>query len=818
MTVGIKDSLAETEAAALGLADATRAAVQGAEEEIQASADRAAEILSTMGDDISLEDAKALGASYAEQIGEGITAGLPDDPLAAMLTNFEGAAASIATQSGIITAAINSIPETRIATARMEGTVEFLRVVGIVNSALASIQDKTVTITTNYVSGSGYPTDFQSPTLGIQHALEDVVDFVDKNFPVEFEVSIARSTPAPDLPGYGGSLLDNLETFAHDVERFMDLMVALAKQYKGKGKNIAKNFTAAVAEMLGSVSSMIKSLSTLPDYTSPSQATIDALAEDMGKIMGALQRVARGIEEERIERAEEVIQSATNMAGNIAKTIEGLTALRSYTSPTVDEIAAFERDLRLIMESLLRVAEQFDAETVTATEDMMNAALTMAGNVDRAVKGITSLRDYSSPAPASVGAFARDLEIVVNAMLSVAAKLNSEGVIASEELLDSATAIAANVGQAVGGLVELLEYPHTWEIALNASVFVRDLQVVVNALLTIADNFKDGVIASEELLDSATSIAAGVGQAIRGMIELTEYPHTWDIALNTAGFVRDLQVVVNALLGLAATFEAEGVIAAEDMVDAATSMAADVGRAVGGLVDLASYYGISATTIDRFVSDLGHLVGRLATSLEAMTPEEAEQMAATGEMLASIGQGIGSGFQALVDIATYRGGLDLGLDSYLADLQTLLDAYVGIEAMLPPAETAETIGNTLEALGRGVAAAFDALVSIATYRGGIGAGLEAFISDIYLLASAMKDLGSSIPDWLVPGSPTPLELGLRGISTAAQQASMALPMVMQPPSNTYNISVGPNTISNGMDLAGFEARTMRVVNRALREG
>lgn len=39
---------------------------------------------------------------------------------------------------------------------------------------------------------------------------------------------------------------------------------------------------------------------------------------------------------------------------------------------------------------------------------------------------------------------------------------------------------------------------------------------------------------------------------------------------------------------------------------------------------------------------------------------------------------------------------------------------------------------------------------------------------------ALSGIANSLPDWMVPGSPTPLELGLRGITAAAKDASGAL--------------------------------------------
>ena len=275
-----------------------------------------------------------------------------------------------------------------------------------------------------------------------------------------------------------------------------------------------------------------------------------------------------------------------------------------------------------------------------------------------------------------------------------------------------------------------------------------------------------------------------------------------------------MRLALDALLALAAEYDREQVLETEEFAGAALAMAGHVGRAVEGLASLASYRGIGGGTIDRFAADLGAVLDGLLAMAAAIAPADLERLTTLGETLGAVSGGIGAGFRALVDVATYRGGVEMGLDAYIRDLGSLAAAYAGLEDGLPSGETAAAIGATLEALSRGTTSAFDALVSVATYRGGIGAGLEAFISDVYQLVAAFQELGDAVPWFFIPHSPPPLAQGLAAIKREMVGLAIAAPRVISQVSSP-TINIGPNTVSGGIGLAEFEARVSRTIRNEL---
>jgi hypothetical protein len=120
--------------------------------------------------------------------------------------------------------------------------------------------------------------------------------------------------------------------------------------------------------------------------------------------------------------------------------------------------------------------------------------------------------------------------------------------------------------------------------------------------------------------------------------------------------------------------------------------------------------------------------------------------------------------------------------------------------------------------------------------GGISGVIEAVVGWIDKMITNLSNL--ELPDWLTPGSPTPFEIGLRGIAKALKDvngmtasinlvpnqlayaaAGISPTMSNYPVSNSrvsnISINMGGVNISNGMDESSFISRIEYAVGRAL---
>jgi hypothetical protein len=116
-------------------------------------------------------------------------------------------------------------------------------------------------------------------------------------------------------------------------------------------------------------------------------------------------------------------------------------------------------------------------------------------------------------------------------------------------------------------------------------------------------------------------------------------------------------------------------------------------------------------------------------------------------------------------------------DAILKVFKLTLDAVV--IALQVTAITAQGVAGGVERvreamdIAKGIANNFGVIARHAmnSARDGVNSAISAFNR----MAAAIRNAVNSIPDWLIPGSPTPFEVGLRGIASAGDQVDRVLP-------------------------------------------
>lgn len=98
---------------------------------------------------------------------------------------------------------------------------------------------------------------------------------------------------------------------------------------------------------------------------------------------------------------------------------------------------------------------------------------------------------------------------------------------------------------------------------------------------------------------------------------------------------------------------------------------------------------------------------------------------------------------------------------------------------------------------------------IETVRGNWQAMADTFTATKDAIANAGSALGDNIPDWLIPGSPTPFEMGIRGITAALDGMSAAVPNAGANGGNT-TVNMGGQSFSFANDAAGQNQALMTV--------
>jgi TP901 family phage tail tape measure protein len=169
-----------------------------------------------------------------------------------------------------------------------------------------------------------------------------------------------------------------------------------------------------------------------------------------------------------------------------------------------------------------------------------------------------------------------------------------------------------------------------------------------------------------------------------------------------------------------------------------------------------------------------------------------------GDVLTFLG-GVGTMLTGL-----FTGDLELAREGARTVLTSLGEMFTGLlgGALQLVGDLLNTVGGALSAFGGTAAEIGDAISGVADLIHGLG---DAFASiklpDLGGFIDQLKSI--DVPDWLKPGSPTPLEMGLRGISAAMKEAA-ALSAGMMAPSPALPLA-GGGSAGYRSDNASYQA-------------
>lgn len=372
-----------------------------------------------------------------------------------------------------------------------------------------------------------------------------------------------------------------------------------------------------------------------------------------------------------------------------------------------------------------------------------------------AEKGIGRLTDLFSSIPAPVGLAAGAIAAVGTATIGVGSKLIGLGSDAEEMSSKFNVVFGTSAPEAIAALdefgntvgrskFELMEMAATVQDTFVPLGFARDEASGMSTELTklAVDMGSFNNVADDQVMLDLQSAIVGNHETMR----------KYGVVITQATLDQEL-LKMGVEGGIAAATEQEKVQARLNLIYAGTSDAQGDATATAGswanqMRALKSTLSEAATTIGSellpFVTPLLGIIVDLATT--ALPPLLEGFKEVMGHLKDELGPVIDDLFQALGEIAEA-----LGLNTGEMDLLTL-----AVEAMKIGISLAATV---LQGIAEVVQDVADAL-------GTLRDAIDWVIDKWNEMKQAAQDAINAIPDWLTPGSPTPLEIGLRGIGDA----------------------------------------------------
>jgi phage-related protein len=440
--------------------------------------------------------------------------------------------------------------------------------------------------------------------------------------------------------------------------------------------------------------------------------------------------------------------------------VTALNAVRNYVAGSL-QLAAFQADMEGLIDTMKR---SFRALAYMHAAGDLPGLDTLFGSVLTAVEAVSALRDYVAVGKEQVKLFVKDLAGIISVLLDATYEIRQSATTILA-FMPVVTAIVVPIQESLKALAGLRDYS---EVGLESvEAFAKDLADVVALMEKISARFEEeGLAAAIQFSASAGVIASAAGQAAEGLKKMADYGGISLEAMER--FRADLPVVVAMMEAITSRFALEGVQAAEEFSASAGAISRAAGDAAQGLARLADYGGVPLEAMEQFRADLPMVVAMMEAISAEFAIEGVQAAEEFGASAGAIAQAVGRGVGGLQDLGEYGGIADGAAELFRTDMaavtRTMVAAVADLAGLDLP-ETVVTMGQ-VAAIADSVQKALRALEGLSEYEGGIGSGLQAFVSDVELLIAAFEDLRDAIPEWLIPGSPTPLETGIKGITGA----------------------------------------------------
>ncbi len=454
--------------------------------------------------------------------------------------------------------------------------------------------------------------------------------------------------------------------------------------------------------------------------------------------------------------------------------------LARTTTTTVVAADAAEK-LTIAQAKHAEVLKKYKADSVQARESALRLA-----NAEAAVAGKTKISTQElTPAMKAQAAYALIMEQTKTAQGDFAR--TSDGLANTQRILQATFKdISAEIGKVL--LPVVLEVAQ--QGAYLAKILMPRLQGVLTTLSPIITDIAGGIgDFVDALLETGNPLDALMAWSDRALVSFPEVQQTIaNIVGAVQGFIASLQPTIDqvrAWIGqnvkLQDVLVALGVAIAAVVIPAIISVVAAAAPIVAAFVGLvlvvallrqaweSNWGGIRETLTAFWEGTAKPALTELWNWLQVNVPAAIKTLAtfwnetllpALKTVWAFINESVIPGWKSIANVIS-------------AVVGKAVEALAGLwQNVLQPALTKlwefinATLGPVLKDLGENMLPKIDKAFS------DIGKIISSAIGWFNNLAGTIRDL--KLPDWLTPGSPTPLELGLIGISEAVQQASESL--------------------------------------------
>jgi len=363
----------------------------------------------------------------------------------------------------------------------------------------------------------------------------------------------------------------------HAVQSITDTALIL----DADGVAAAETFAASAAVVMDLVGSAADAFANLTDVSIPDAAHVSALKFAIEHAVQSIIDTAQILKAEGVQSAAAFASSAATIMELIGSAADAFTGFDGLEIPDADRVAALKFAIEHAVQSIVDTALVMDSDGLVAAESFSTSASTVMELIGGAVDTFSGFTDLAIPDDDRIARLKFAIEYAVQAIVDTARVMDSEGVAASQQFSESATAVFELLGSAIEAFSG-----DGWTIPSDARI--TQLKASIEH-------------AVQSLADTAAHLdVAGVAAAA--------------VFATNAGQVLDLiSTAVDALASLAGL---ENTIVAQTGIDAVVSLTVRMVEALSSASLMVAGPALASATI--YASQIDSVLGIVTTAVDAI--------------------------------------------------------------------------------------------------------------------------------------------------------------------------------------------------------
>ncbi len=478
-----------------------------------------------------------------------------------------------------------------------------------------------------------------------------------------------------------------VQQFTNTVYWLVTRFVEAAQAVGQRGVAAAAAFAEGAGKVLGILKNGVDGLNALRDFTTPAYDAMVAFANGVDAIVQLMSMVAEDVGQKAADAAAKFSESAGKVLAILKSGVDGLTALKDFTLPTYQAMVAFSNGVDAIVWLMYMVAEDVSQQAADAAAKFSEGAGKVLAILKNGVDGLTALHDFTLPGYAAMVAFANGVDAIVWLLYMVAEDV-------SQQAADAAAKFAEGAGKAIGilksgvdGLSALKDFAAP--AGANVSAFFLSLASLLEKMDSWSSSF------DAKLFDTTAAFAAGVqksvvgiGAAVDALGKLKEFAAP--AGANVSAFFLSLAGLLEKMDSWSSMFDAKLFATTAAFASGVNTSIAPLKGAIESLAKFTDFVPPAEKGVSAFFSAIAALLGDMAVLAGKYSAEFFAGTVAFGQNVSravAVVKAAMADLGTLADVKGIASGVLSGFANGLAGLMSEL------ERMVLPA--AENIGANL---------------------------------------------------------------------------------------------------------------------------